>query len=154
MTLNIMHFTLHPTLKKDCIELGQLELCRVLLMNDNQFPWLILVPERENISEIYQLSEDDQQQLMRESSYVAEKLAAFFHADKINIAALGNMVPQLHIHHVIRYKTDKAWPAPIWGKFDALAYSAKGLETMQKKLFSVLKLNKPALSESQSPDNV
>ena len=122
-----MSFSLHPTLKKDCIELCQLELCRVLLMNDSQFPWLILVPERENMSEIYQLSTADQQQLMRESSYVAEQLAALYHADKMNIAALGNMVPQLHIHHVVRYKADKAWPAPIWGKFDAVVYTGKEL---------------------------
>lgn len=135
-----MPFTLHPTLKKDCIELGRLHLCRVLLMNDSQFPWLILVPERNNITEIHQLAADDQQQLMRESSYIAEQLTMLFHADKMNIAALGNMVPQLHIHHVVRYKTDKAWPAPIWGKFDALAYSAKELETVQKKLLSILNL--------------
>jgi len=123
-----MSFALHPALKKDCIELGQLKLCRVLLMNDSQFPWLILVPERENISEIYQLSAADQQLLMHESSYIAEQLAALYHADKMNIAALGNMVPQLHIHHVVRYKIDKAWPAPIWGKFDAQAYTAKDLK--------------------------
>jgi len=118
-----MPFTLHPTLKKDCIDIGSFKLCRVLLMNDSQFPWLILVPERNNITEIYQLSTTDQQQLIRESSYLAESLATLYHADKINIAALGNMVPQLHIHHVVRYKTDIAWPAPIWGKFDALAYT-------------------------------
>ena len=129
-----MSFTLHPTLQKDCIELGQLELCRVLLMNDSQFPWLILVPERENISEIHQLSTDEQQQLMRESSSIAEQLATLYHADKMNIAALGNMVPQLHIHHVVRYKTDKAWPAPIWGKFDALAYTDEELDSTLKKL--------------------
>ncbi|HIG64068.1 MAG TPA: HIT domain-containing protein [Methyloprofundus sp.] len=123
-----MSFKLHPILKKDCIELGQLELCRVLLMNDSQFPWLILVPERENMTEIHQLTTNDQQLLIRESSYIAEKLALQFQADKMNIAALGNMVPQLHIHHVVRYKTDKAWPAPIWGKFDAVAYTDKELE--------------------------
>jgi len=77
-----MPFTLHPTLKKDCIELGQLELCRVLLMNDSRFPWLILVPEREDTTEIHQLSADDQQLLIRESSYIAEKLALLFQADK------------------------------------------------------------------------
>lgn len=130
----LMPFTLHPNLENDCIELGQLELCRVLLMNDSQFPWLILVPERENISEIYQLSADDQQQLMRESNHIAKHLAILFQADKMNIAALGNMVPQLHIHHVVRYKTDKAWPAPIWGKFDALAYTDKELDSMLEKL--------------------
>ena len=129
-----MSFTLHPTLKKDCIELGQLELCRVLLMNDSQFRWLILVPKRENITEIYQLSDEDQKQLMRESSYIAEKLATLYHADKMNIAAIGNMVPQLHIHHVVRYKTDKAWPAPIWGMFDPLAYTTKELEMMLEQL--------------------
>jgi diadenosine tetraphosphate (Ap4A) HIT family hydrolase len=132
-----MSFSLHPALKKDCIELGQLELCRVLLMNDSQFPWLILVPKRENITEIHQLSTTDQQQLIRESSFIAEKLAGLFQADKMNIAALGNMVPQLHIHHVVRYKTDKAWPAPIWGKSDAVVYTDKELEVvlnMLKKL--------------------
>lgn len=136
-----MSFTLHPILKKDCIELGQLELCRVLLMNDKQFPWLILVPVRDNITEIHQLSSADQKQLMRESSHIAEQLATLFHADKMNIAALGNMVPQLHIHHVVRYRDDKAWPAPIWGKFDTMAYSTKELEILQKKLLAIMKLN-------------
>jgi len=129
-----MSFTLHPALKKDCIELGQLELCRVLLMNDSQFPWLILVPERENITEIYQLSYEEQQQLIRESSYIAEQLTTLYRADKMNIAALGNMVPQLHIHHVVRYKTDKAWPAPIWGMFDAQAYTSNDLEMVLEQL--------------------
>ena len=129
-----MSFTLHPNLKKDCIELGQLELCRVLLMNDSQFPWLILVPERENITEIYQLSYEEQQQLIRESSYIAEQLTTLYRADKMNIAALGNMVPQLHIHHVVRYKTDKAWPAPIWGMFDAQAYTSNDLEMVLEQL--------------------
>ncbi|NOQ15311.1 MAG: HIT domain-containing protein [Methyloprofundus sp.] len=129
-----MSFTLHPALKKDCIEIGSLELCRVLLMNDSQFPWLILVPERNNISEIHQLSSADQQQLIRESSYISEKLATLYHADKMNIAALGNRVPQLHIHHVVRYKTDKAWPAPVWGKLDALPYTVEELEITLEQL--------------------
>jgi len=135
-----MSFSLHPALKKDCIKLGQLELCRVLLMNDSQFPWLILVPEREDITEIYQLSATDQQQLMHESSYIAEQLALLFHADKMNIAALGNMVPQLHIHHVLRYKSDKAWRARIWGLFDALAYTEKELKAIVEKLLPALEL--------------
>jgi len=129
-----MSFTLHANLAKDCIELGQLELCRVLLMNDSQFPWLILVPERENISEIHELSADDQLQLMRESCYISEKLAEVFQADKMNVAALGNIVPQLHLHHVVRYKTDKAWPAPIWGKFEAMPYSAAALDKVLIKI--------------------
>jgi len=103
-------------------------------MNDNQFPWVILVPERENITEIHQLSEHDQQQLMRESCHIAKQLATLFKADKMNIAALGNMVPQLHIHHVVRYKTDPAWPAPIWGKFNTVAYTDDALEVIRNKL--------------------
>ncbi|GAW86348.1 conserved hypothetical protein [Bathymodiolus platifrons methanotrophic gill symbiont] len=107
-------------------------------MNDSQFPWLILVPERDNITEIHQLPPKDQQQLIYESSYIAEQLANLFHADKMNIAALGNMVPQLHIHHVVRYKTDKVWPAPIWGKLEAIAYTDQELDTTQKKLKTLL----------------
>lgn len=129
-----MSFVLHPALKKDCIELSRLDLCRVLLMNDRQFPWLILVPERENITEIYQLSSEDQQQLMRESSYISAQLATLYHADKMNIATLGNKVSQLHIHHVVRYTSDKAWPAPIWGKFDTVRYTHKELELTKSKL--------------------
>jgi diadenosine tetraphosphate (Ap4A) HIT family hydrolase len=125
---------LHPQLEKDCIVLGKLDLCAVLLMPDANYPWLILVPQRENISEIYQLSESDQQQLMRESSKVSRVLAELFNADKINVAALGNMVPQLHVHHVARFRTDAAWPAPIWGAVAAKEYSAKGLEDIQEKL--------------------
>jgi len=133
-----MSFSLHPTLDKCCIELGRLALCQVLLMNDSQFPWLILVPERENLKEIHQLSSDDQQLLMRESCYVAAKLAEHYQADKMNIAALGNMVTQLHIHHVVRYQKDKAWPAPIWGKFDALPYTEQDLEMTVNQLRGLL----------------
>ncbi|MFQ5518607.1 MAG: HIT family protein [Mariprofundus sp.] len=113
---------LHPQLKKDCFVIGRFPLCALLLMNDANYPWFILVPQRADITEIHQLSESDQQQLMRESSLLAECIEKEFKADKINIAALGNMVPQLHIHHIVRYKTDPAWPGPIWGKLEAIAY--------------------------------
>ena len=125
---------LHQQLKKDCIVLGQLDLCAVLLMPDANYPWLILVPQRENISEIYQLSEQDQQLLIQESSQVSCVMAELFKPDKINVAALGNMVPQLHIHHVARFKTDAAWPAPVWGAVAVKEYSAKGLADIQEKL--------------------
>ncbi len=133
-----MPFRLHPNLQNDCIELGQLTLCRVLLMNDSQFPWLILVPERENITEIHQLSVAEQQQLIYESSYIAEQLSQSYQADKMNIAALGNLVPQLHIHHVVRYQSDKAWPAPIWGKFDALPYTTTALKETIKNMTLIM----------------
>ncbi len=118
-----MIFQLHPRLEQDCIAIGRFELCRLLMMNDSQYPWLILVPERTDLQEIYQLSKADRQLLTEESSYLAENLAVLFKADKMNIAAIGNMVPQLHIHHIVRYQTDKAWPAPVWGKFDAVPYT-------------------------------
>lgn len=118
-----MTFQLHPRLKQDCIEIGRFELCRLLIMNDSQYPWFILVPERADIQEIYQLSKTERELLTEESSYLAKNLAILYQADKMNIAAIGNMVPQLHIHHIVRYRTDKAWPAPVWGKFDAEPYT-------------------------------
>lgn len=118
-----MTFSLHPQLEKDCISIGKLGLCRLLLMNDSQFPWFILVPEIEGITEIFQLSKEQRGVMIEESSHLAERLATLYKADKINVAAIGNLVPQLHVHHVVRYKSDKAWPAPIWGKFPAVAYS-------------------------------
>ena len=118
-----MTFQLHPRLEQDCIAIGRFELCRLLMMNDSQYPWFILVPERADLQEIYQLSTADRQLLIEESSYLAENLAVLFNADKMNIAAIGNMVPQLHIHHVVRYQIDKAWPAPVWGKFDTVPYT-------------------------------
>ncbi|GMQ90837.1 MAG: HIT domain-containing protein [Gammaproteobacteria bacterium] len=125
---------LHPQLEKDCLLIGHFPLCYLLLMRDANYPWLILVPDREDISEIFQLSESDQQQLMQESSILASVLAKQFQADKINIAALGNVVPQLHIHHIVRYKDDVAWPAPVWGAVAAREYTEGGLVQIIKKL--------------------
>lgn len=125
---------LHPQLQKDCICIGRFELCRLLLMQDANYPWFILVPDREGISEIYQLSQNDQAQLLHESSYLAEVIANAFEADKINIAALGNVVPQLHVHHIVRYRGDPAWPAPVWGKVPAKPYAAGEQELVIAKL--------------------
>ena len=116
-------FHLHPRLKEDCITIGRFDLCQLLMMNDSQYPWFILVPEKADIKEIYQLSKPERRTLTEESSYLAENLAVLYKADKMNIAAIGNLVPQLHIHHIVRYQTDKTWPAPIWGKFDAIPYT-------------------------------
>lgn len=98
-------------------------------MKDSNYPWFILVPDREDITEIHQLKETDQQQLITESSVLSRIIDKQFNADKINIAALGNLVPQLHIHHIVRYKNDAAWPAPVWGKLPAKAYTEE--ETTQ-----------------------
>ncbi len=137
-----MTFQLHPRLQQDCITIGRFELCRLLMMNDSQYPWFILVPEKADISEIYQLTKPDREILTEESSYLAENLAELYQADKMNIAAIGNMVPQLHIHHIVRYQTDKAWPAPVWGKFDAVPYTEQqitdNLARLRKQLENYL----------------
>jgi len=131
-------FELHPRLRQDCLELGRFALCRLLLMNESRYPWLILVPEREGLTEIYQLSEADQSLLLRESSALARGLAQGFAADKLNIAAIGNLVPQLHVHHIVRYRNDAAWPAPVWGRFDPSPYDEAALAEAIARLKSCL----------------
>lgn len=118
-----MAFKLNETLAKDCIPLGRFELCRILLMNDRHYPWIILVPEIEGVTEIFELNKNQRQQLMDESAFVLEAMQQSFKADKMNQGAIGNMVSQLHIHHVARFKNDAAWPAPVWGAVKAMAYS-------------------------------
>ena len=128
-----MNFQLHPRLQQDCITIGRFELCRLLMMNDSQYPWFILVPEISNLTELYQLDKTQREMLMEESCYLAENLAALFQADKMNIANIGNIVAQLHIHHIVRYYSDSAWPAPVWGKFSAVPYTyAQMMERVSK----------------------
>lgn len=115
-------FELDPRLAADCIRVGRLPLSVLLLLNDARYPWFVLVPQRIDVSEVFQLPEPEQQQLWRESALLAEHLKQSFHADKINIGALGNLVPQLHVHHVARFRTDPAWPGPVWGHSDPLHY--------------------------------
>ncbi len=98
-------------------------------MNDCQYPWTILVPRRKNISEIIDMNQADQQQLWRESAWMSCALQQHCKPDKLNVAALGNKVPQLHIHHIARFKDDPAWPQPVWGKLPATAYSPTRGET-------------------------
>ena len=92
-------------------------------MNESRYPWLILVPRREGIREIHELDAADRRQLWVESDQVSHALMTLFQPDKLNIAALGNVVPQLHVHHIARFQNDAAWPAPVWGKFRPDAYS-------------------------------
>ena len=133
-------FQLHERLQQDCILIGRFSLCQLLMMNDSQFPWFILVPERADIKEIYQLSVADRQLLSVESCFLAENMADLFKAHKMNMAAIGNMVPQLHIHHIVRYQTDKAWPAPVWGKFIAEAYTEQQIIELTDKVRAQLKM--------------
>ncbi|MBH0078402.1 HIT domain-containing protein [Pseudoalteromonas sp. NZS11] len=127
-------FKLAPELKRDCIELADWPLCKVLLLNDSQYPWFVLVPRQANLKEIIDLSEDDQIVYLKESAKLSKLLMDVFSPDKLNIAALGNMVPQLHIHHIARFTTDAAWPAPIWGKYPAVPYTDVQIAALKKAL--------------------
>jgi diadenosine tetraphosphate (Ap4A) HIT family hydrolase len=133
-------FQLHERLQQDCIPIGRFSLCQLLLMNDSQFPWFILVPERADMKEVYQLNVADRQLLSEESCFLSENMADLFKADKMNAAAIGNRVPQLHIHHIVRYQTDKAWPEPIWGKFTAQPYTELQIADLMTKVRAQLKL--------------
>ncbi|WP_456296930.1 HIT domain-containing protein [Vibrio sp. AK197] len=110
-----MSFELHPQLVKDTTVVGHFPLCMVLLHKDQSVPWIILVPQRSDLKELHHLPICDQQQFLLESQSVFEALETQFSPDKLNFGALGNMVPQLHIHHIARFKTDIAWPGPVWG---------------------------------------
>ncbi len=132
---------LHPQLKKDCIELGEFTLCSLLLLNDANYPWFILLPNRAGITEMHQLSEVEQQQLMTESMFFSQCLEQVFQADKLNIAALGNVVPQLHIHHIARFTTDACWPAPVWGAVSTIPYNEAQLKSIKKQLLNWFNTN-------------
>ena len=121
-------------LLNDCEVLGKFKLCHVLLMRDANYPWCVLVPDRENMTEIFELSQDDQDQLQLESNTLLAFLKNEFKADKMNVAALGNVVSQLHIHHIVRYKTDIAWPSPVWGAFPAKSYTDESLNRLTSQL--------------------
>ena len=121
-------FELHPQLVKDCVVLGDLPLSRVLLCNDSNYPWLILVPRREGVCEIHDLAQADQLQLIEESSAISLLMAEHFEAHRMNVAALGNIVPQLHLHHIVRFSDDVAWPKPIWGVVEPCCYDEVNLK--------------------------
>jgi len=108
-------FALHSDLRRDGIEIWDLPLSKVLMINDAAYPWFVLVPRVPNIKDAYQLTEAEHAQMMFESRALCTVLMDVFSGEKMNVAALGNMTPQLHVHHVVRYKTDPAWPGPIWG---------------------------------------
>lgn len=130
-------FQLDPRLIKDGDTVLDLKLSRVLLVNNALFPWVILVPRRNDIREIIELNKVDQAILMEEISLVSEVMMKMFTPHKLNIAALGNIVPQLHVHIIARYTTDTAWPSPIFGK-DAKPYPEKDYKNLMKELKKVI----------------
>ena len=131
-------FALDSRLQQDTVLIGDFPLCRLLLMNDANYPWFILVPKREEVSEIFQLDTADQALLWSETSELAATLKDTFAADKMNVATLGNMVAQLHMHVIVRRRADAAWPAPVWGKHSAIPYSDEQIASITAKLRGVL----------------
>lgn len=133
-----MTWTLHSQLAADTLLVGDFPLCRLLLMNESRYPWCILVPRRSGAKELHRLDDADQLQLLRESTALARAMEAAFTPHKMNVAALGNVVPQLHVHHIARFRGDPAWPAPVWGKFPPQAYepsaAAERIEALRRRL--------------------
>ena len=131
-------FSLDPRLQQDTLTVGDFPLCRLLLMNDAQYPWFILVPRRADVSEVFDLDAADQLALWQEATALAAALKDSFAADKMNVATLGNMVSQLHMHVIVRTREDAAWPAPVWGKLPAQPYSEAQLAEVLARLRSLL----------------
>ena len=127
-------WSLDPLLERDTVPVGDMPLCRVLLINDANYPWLLLVPRRRGIIEITELDDIEQAQLMSEIMQAARSLKAVTSCDKINIAALGNVVPQLHVHVIARSRGDAAWPKPVWGTVPARAYEQAAMDKLMVPL--------------------
>ena len=128
-------WSIDPQLERDSVKLGDLPLCQVRLMNDANYPWLLLVPRRAKASEISDLADTDQAQLMREVTQSVHALKTETVCLKINVAAIGNVVAQLHVHVVARFRTDAAWPKPVWGLLPARAYD----DAVRQKLLASLR---------------
>lgn len=129
MTASDATWSLHSQLQQDTVDIGDLPLSRVLVIKDAHYPWLLLVPRRADAAEIIDLNEVEQAQLTTEIARVGRALKDITKCDKLNVAALGNMVPQLHIHVIARRKSDVAWPRPVWGVAPPLAHDPEELQT-------------------------
>jgi len=131
-------FVLHPQLAKDCAVIGDFPLSRLLRMNDQNYPWLVLVPRHATASELIDLSGAEQSQLLHEIAALSQVMRRTLTPDKLNVAALGNVVPQLHVHVIARYRRDAAWPRPIWGVVPMQPFPAETMaaeiETWRKSL--------------------
>ena len=132
-------FPIDPRLEADTHAVGDLALSRLLLMNEARFPWLILVPRIAGARELIDLDEADQRSLLIEIGHVGRVLETLLRPDKLNIAALGNQVPQLHIHVIARFTGDAAWPQPVWGRGERIAYTARDRDTRIAELRAALR---------------
>jgi|SRR5690554_599447 len=129
---------LDERLAQDSQFVAELPLCQLRLINDARFPWLLLIPRHEGASEIFDLNEAAQQQLWHEASVVGQMLKTLTQADKINVASLGNVVAQLHVHVVARRRDDAAWPGPVWGHGECQPYAPDRLDAMRHSLLAEL----------------
>ncbi|MEQ9146482.1 MAG: HIT domain-containing protein [Parvibaculaceae bacterium] len=127
-------FLLHDRLEADTFHVADWPVCRVLLMNDCRFPWLILVPRRKGLRDFDEVAADDKADFLGEIDRASRVLRAITSAEKLNVAALGNMVPQLHVHVVARFASDAAWPGPVWGVGEAQAYDPAEAESLIARL--------------------
>ena len=132
-------FILHSKLAADNFEVLSLEVSQLLLMNDARYPWLILVPQVSGMRDLHNLSTKQYQAVTQEIVQVSEVLESLAQAHKMNVGALGNMVPQLHIHIIARQTNDAAWPAPVWGVGEAQPYSQDAAKTLIQQLASKLR---------------
>lgn len=137
-------FVLDPRLAADCLVVGELGLSRVLLMDDLRFPWLVLVPRLPGLRELVELAREQQHELLDEVNRVAHVLHAITHPDKMNIAMLGNVVSQLHVHVIARHSGDAAWPRPVWGVGERVSY----IDGERERVLGVLRT---ALALSREP---
>lgn len=129
---------LDERLEADTFPVTELPLCRVLLMDDARFTWVVLVPRQPNVSEVFELSADDQTQLWREAGALADAMKEGFEGDKMNIATLGNVVSQLHIHIIVRHHSDAAWPGPVWGVGEPISYDLEHQGDVRDRLLALI----------------
>lgn len=133
-----MSFVLDPRLAADSVAVGELNLSQLRLMDDARFPWLVLVPRIAGARELIDLDEGDRANLLGEVTVLGRMLEAQFAPDKLNVAALGNVVPQLHVHVIARYANDAAWPQPVWGRGERVAYTLEAREALLARLREAL----------------
>ena len=133
-------FFLDSRLKNDTINIGKLQLSQALLMNDSRYPWIILVPELENIYEWTDLSKEDQATLHDESLLIQNALKDLYGGHALNIGKLGNIVSQFHLHHVVRFENDPAWPGPVWGHSSPVNYSPQELESRVSEIKQAIRI--------------
>ena len=127
-------FTLHRQLEADSVLIRDLGLSQLRLQNQKNVPWLILVPRKQDLTELFELGAGDRALLMEEIAQASRALVKLYAPDKINVAALGNQVPQLHVHVIARFAGDPAWPAPVWGRLDPEPYTLQALTEIKAKL--------------------